>query len=53
VDQDKRTDPQVKPSDMEERGVVSNVIVPILAGGAAGAVNAVVSNAINKPKDKD
>lgn len=49
--------PEEKPSggsrdvQIEERGVVTDVIVPLAQAGVAGAVGAVVNNHLNKPND--
>jgi hypothetical protein len=44
------------PEKIEEHGIVTDVVVPIVqtgvGGAVAGAANAIVSNAINKPKDE-
>jgi hypothetical protein len=36
----------------EQRGVVTDVVVPLAQAAVGGAVGAVVAGAINKPKDK-
>jgi hypothetical protein len=48
---DKQPPKQTKtPEKIEKHGLVTDVIVSGVAGTAAGAANAIVSNAINKPK---
>jgi hypothetical protein len=37
---------------MDQRGILTEVVVPIVASGAAGASNAVVSNYLKKDKEK-
>ena len=39
------------PEQVEQRGLVQDVVVPVIASGVGGAVSAAVSNAVNKPKD--
>jgi hypothetical protein len=36
---------------LEQRGIVQDVVVPIVSSGVAGATGAIVANAISKPKD--
>jgi hypothetical protein len=44
--------PAARPPGTEERGIVTDVIVPIVAGGAGGAAQAVVSNYLpNHPSE--
>lgn len=40
-----------KASETEERGILNDVVVPVLASGAGGAVSAAVSNALQKKKE--
>lgn len=37
---------------IEERGVISEVVVPLAQSGVGGAVAAVVGNHLSKPKDE-
>jgi hypothetical protein len=44
--------PAAMPPGTEERGIVTDVIVPIVAGGAGGAAQAVVANYLqNHPSE--
>ncbi len=41
----------VEALDTEERGILNEVVVPVLASGAGGAVSAAVSNGLQKKKE--
>jgi hypothetical protein len=48
---DKNIEKQDKtPEKIEKHGVVTEVVVPIVQSGVAGATGAAVANAISKPK---
>jgi hypothetical protein len=48
---DGKSTPPPRSVDLEERGsVVSDVIVPLAQAGVGGAVGALVSNHLSKPK---
>lgn len=40
------------PAGSEQRGVVTDVVVPLVSAGVSGAVGAAVSNAIQNRKEK-
>jgi hypothetical protein len=48
---DEKTNSGSHDIQIEERGVVTDVIVPLAQAGVAGAVGAAVNNHLSKPKD--